>query len=188
MSALLFRLFCVVCACSLFACTKSHDVAATALSLQDGGVLPGDDGDDGNAGTKADKDKDAGQVGVGKPDTGVGSAGKGGSGGGGNSCVATACDAAPMLPIPGIMIGTCCTTDDKCGFDVSQLGMGEACLEQDAPGDLDPSCPPVSFMGIVDMAGCCRPDGTCGSQDTFLGLGCTLNADDQGIPCNPGPI
>lgn len=106
--------------------------------------------------------------------TGVG--GSGGGTGGGGSCTVAKC------PDPGVPLGAkCCTTSNKCGFEISLLGPG--CKEGNQPGKPDASCPGITFSGFT-LEGCCKPNGKCGAQDTFLGLGC-VDPADFGQP--PGP-
>ena len=151
---------------SMSGCTKSHSVNAVGLSLEDAGVEPNE--------PDAAAAPDASGVSPGDPDSG---------GGGGVACPSE-CEAVP--PNPFISITRCCTSDNKCGLEISQLMPG-LCLEEDAPGMPDSDCPSVSLMGFINLSGCCRPDGTCGSQDTLLGLGCTLNINDQDIACGDSP-
>ena len=63
----------------------------------------------------------------------------------------------------------CCTAGDDCGFSISLLGPD--CIEGNQPGTPDPGCPSQSLMGF-ELPGCCKPEGICGVQDSFLGLGC----------------
>jgi len=65
---------------------------------------------------------------------------------------------------------------------VEALGVGE-CLELEAAGTPDPSCPGVTIASILPFSGCCRPDGMCGAQDTLLGLGCAKVGDP--VRCTP---
>jgi hypothetical protein len=71
----------------------------------------------------------------------------------------------------------CCTPDDKCGLDLSALGLS-SCAEMNAPGKADPACPSQSLLGFLTFEGCCREDNTCGAMDTFAGLGCVSSATD----------
>ncbi len=144
-------------------CTKSHSVNAVGLSLEDGGVEPDEVVPD------AETEFDAS---VGNPDSG-----------GGGACPST-CEALQTNPF--ITLERCCTSGNKCGVEIDQLMPG-LCLEEDAPGAPDTDCPAVSLMGFINLPGCCRPDGTCGSLDSLIGLGCTLNINDQGNACGDSP-
>jgi hypothetical protein len=155
-------------------CTKSHNVNAVGLELADGGI---DHGDAAAASDAAEPTPDSAAP---SDDAATGDQ---------DAAPMTACpaDCDPVQANPLISIERCCTDEDgACGYEIAQLQPG-LCLPEDAPGELDDSCPPVSFMGFISLPGCCRPDGTCGSMDSLLGLGCTLNAQDQEIPCGDGP-
>jgi len=52
----------------------------------------------------------------------------------------------------------------------SFIGGGQ-CVEGGQPGEPSSQCKGISQGGFT-LAGCCKPDGTCGVLDTFLGLGC----------------
>jgi hypothetical protein len=97
------------------------------------------------------------------------------------ACAASACSTPPL--------GTVCCTGaedvtanravvaDKCGADMSQFGF-PGCTQRDQPGVLDTACPAVEFPpGTPPMAGCCTTSGHCGGMETFIGFGCTSNAD-----------
>ena len=200
MSAFSFRLssrtVVLACLCMLSACTKSHDVQSSALTLEDGGVIPGlgAAGTDanGSAGTEAQAGTGVNVGGVSGTGAGTGFAGTGfagttGAAGTGAAGTGAGCNQCTGSSVMGMTVPPCCTPDNKCGLDLASLGFG-GCVEKDAPGNPDANCPPVDITGFITLDGCCRADGTCGSIDTFLGLGCTLNMNDQSIPCNPGPI
>jgi hypothetical protein len=54
------------------------------------------------------------------------------------------------------------------------------CLEQNAPGPLDPTCPTitVTVMGMpFPQQGCCTPSKQCGNAFTAVGWGCQLRTD-----------
>lgn len=66
----------------------------------------------------------------------------------------------------------CCTADDHCGLDTTSLG-GNACIERDAPGPADSSCPSATVFGFIEVPGCCARGGKCGHTITMsLPLGC----------------
>ncbi|HKU42068.1 MAG TPA: hypothetical protein VJR89_28110, partial [Polyangiales bacterium] len=68
---------------------------------------------------------------------------------------------------------TCCTSEQRCGVAYS-LVFGGACLERDQRGRDDESCPdaPSIFPPFIPaLAGCCRPDNTCGLL-AATGAGC----------------
>lgn len=94
----------------------------------------------------------------------------------------------------GLLNNPCCTTEadvrdgaavdvGKCGQDLTQFG-GPACVEQDQPGELDPSCPDEWVMGMT-LKGCCTPAGLCGLNFDLIMLGCTT-MNSQGIACGGG--
>jgi len=120
----------------------------------------------------------SGEGGAGEGGTG----GTGGTGGGSSGCVVSECEEAPMLPLP-IPIDSCCTDSDLCGLSTSFIGGGE-CMQRDAPGPLDPSCPAQSMMGFM-AAGCCTEAGVCGVKDTFIGFGC-IDFMGSGQACGGG--
>ena len=85
------------------------------------------------------------------------------------SCQATQCEGSMSMFFNGT---GCCTEDDRCGLDFSSAGL-EACLEREAPGQMDAMCPAASVLGIIMLPGCCARGGKCGRlvQD-FAPLGC----------------
>ena len=147
--------FFAVCA----ACTASHDVEAN------GQTSAGGSADSASAGSSA-------------------RAGSGASAGAGAASCGDAsdCEDANLFgtPVPGS-----CTSDGKCGMDLSGFGLGTGCAELDAPGVQDSACPSQSIGGFFTLQGCCRPDGTCGAMDTFVGLGCTSAAPGDAVSCEP---
>lgn len=144
-------------------CSKSHDVELDGSGLDGSGPDAGGTGGEGGEG-------------------GAGSGGEGGTGGAVPECVVSECDPAPDLPLP-IPIDTCCTAQELCGLSTAFIGGGE-CLERDAPGTMDSSCPSRSMMGLT-AAGCCKEDGTCGVMDTFIGFGC-IDFMGSGQACGGG--
>jgi hypothetical protein len=184
----------------LAACTKSHDVDLTEQSLTGGsaagsgvagrgstagrGVAVGGAGRTGGAGRIGVAGTGAaGRIGVaGTGAAGRGAvAGRGGAAGGGTVLGCGTC--APANLFGFIMAAACCTSDNKCGLDLTSLGSA-MCVQQNAAGTLDPNCPAGNVMGVM-LQGCCRPDGTCGAMDTYLGLGCTAAASAQTVACKP---
>lgn len=67
---------------------------------------------------------------------------------------------------------------------VETLGVGE-CLELEAPGTPNPSCPGATIASFIPLEGCCRPEGICGVQDTLLGLGCANISGGNATRCTP---
>ena len=144
----------------LAACTQSHDV---------------------------ERLEQAGQAGTGGRGGGGAGGARAGTGGGGagsaqDETCETGCSGASLLgfPVPG-----CCTDDDKCGLDIGGLGLGEGCAELNAAGTPNDACPSQSLGGFLTLAGCCRPDGTCGVLDTVVGLGCTSAGAQDVTSCEP---
>jgi hypothetical protein len=88
----------------------------------------------------------------------------------------------------------CCTVGMKCG----QYNTSMKCLEQNAPGPMDPTCPTINVtvpgMGSFPQLGCCTPAKTCGNAFTAVGWGCQARTDlDMGmggplmaLPCGGG--
>jgi hypothetical protein len=143
-------------------CIQSHDVEPT------------DDG--GNGGGRAGTGGRGGNGGSG------GRAGAGGSPNMGNESCETGCSGTSMF---GVTVPGCCTDNDKCGLDIAGLGFGEGCAELNAPGTANDACPSQSLGGFLTLAGCCKPDGTCGVLDSFVGLGCTSTGAAEGTSCEP---
>jgi hypothetical protein len=179
----------------LAACTKSHDVDFVEQPLMAGSAAGSGTAGKASAGTgSAGRTGAAGRIGaagtgaagrIGAAGTGaagrIGAAGRGGAAGGGTMLSCGTC--APANLFGFIMAPACCTSNNKCGLDLSQLGSA-TCVEQNAAGTLDPSCPTASVMGVM-LQGCCRPDGTCGAMDTYLGLGCTAATSTETVTCTP---
>jgi hypothetical protein len=164
------------------ACTKSHDVMPVGLSLEDDDGAAGSAADDGSAGTN-----NAGTAGRRSPGgTAGGAAGSGGGAAGTGLTPGAGCDNCEPASVGGVInLPACCAQASgggmTCGLDVSSLGMG-ACVERDGPGVPDSTCPSVDQQ-IVTLPGCCRPNGKCGSLDTFVGLGCTPQAGGVDQDC-----
>jgi hypothetical protein len=164
---------------ALAACTLSHDVWTGSVPAGSGGrggstALAGRAG--GGTGGRAGAVAAAGGGGR----AGTGASGRGGAGGGATGCgMCAGATVAGLFQTPG-----CCTPDNKCGLDVSSLGLG-GCMEQNAAGTLDANCPSATVAGFLTFQGCCRPDGTCGAMDTFLGLGCAANSTPPAQSCKP---
>ena len=173
MARFVFVFACVITG-MLGACTKSHDVLAAGQSLA---ATPGNTAGSGASGSGAGG-------------SGLGTGGAGGKGSAGSA--SAACDSCQAGGISGIItLPPCCAKNaagaDVCGLDVSQVLKSASCLERNAPGTADTTCPISTQMMGITLQGCCRPDGTCGSMDTFLGLGCTPNADGTKKACGTGP-
>ncbi|MEB2312333.1 MAG: hypothetical protein OZ921_00735 [Sorangiineae bacterium] len=86
----------------------------------------------------------------------------------------TSCDPGSCPPATGLgaqFAKACCTSEDACGLSVSVLASA-GCQARNQPGTPDESCPAQSIQNFLTFQGCCRPDHTCGLQDTILGLGC----------------
>jgi hypothetical protein len=172
-------LLCIVCVApsglDLGACTQSHDVDAIERPLVSGvdgevDVVAGREAA-GSSGVTA-------QAGAGGRAGGLGRAGTGASGAS-EPCGAS-CAAGSLL---GTMLPACCTSDDKCGLDLSAFG-STSCVEKNAPGSIDTSCPDRSFA-LFALPGCCRSDGICGGMDTSVGLGCTTDPAAPIVTCTP---
>jgi collagen type I/II/III/V/XI/XXIV/XXVII alpha len=183
---------------ALGACTKSHDILADEEPLRAGSSATpaagsgatgatGATGAAGSAGMGAAGRVSVGSAGragsvgaAGRAGTGAGTAGRAAAAGSGSVLACGTCNAASVF---GGLISApaCCTTDNKCGLDLTSLGMA-GCAEQNAAGTLDASCPAQSLSGI-SFQGCCRPDGTCGSLDTYLGLGCVAGTGATPTAC-----
>lgn len=176
-----------------FACTKSHDVTAAGAPLGDEGTAGVAGADLGTAGTESGT---AGTTNVGTAGTGVGTAGTGvgtagttaGTGTGNPFPPGTGCNNCQDANVGGqLTLASCCAEaaggGETCGLDLSSLGM-PGCLERDGAGTPDDTCP-SSNQQVITLPGCCRPDGKCGSLDTFIGLGCTPQADGIDQDCGP---
>ena len=151
----------------LSACTSSHDVVGVGESL-----LAGSNARDAGASAAGR----GGSAAAGRSGGGAGSAGSAGAGAG--TCNS---DCAGVSVLGLAELPPCCTADKQCGVDLSGLGLG-GCGQQDAPGNVDPSCP----LGFLGATGCCRADGTCGTIDALFGLGCVVDATATMVtPCTP---
>jgi hypothetical protein len=160
----------------------------SACGDDDSGGTAGASGHSGSGGAKAG----TGGAG-GKGGTGGGKAGSGGSGGSAAvTCGGMACAVDPILMMVNPAVKACCTTNNKCGA----TNTANACLENNAPGVADPSCPTVSVMfgGMTyPQAGCCTPSGKCGGNFAQVSYGCVpyeLLTADMGGPldakaCSP---
>lgn len=136
-----------------------------------------------------DSDTDAGTAGSGGAAGVTGGAGgttggaggaKAGTGGGGGAapvtCGGTMCTVNPVLKMINSAATACCTSGMKCG----QYNTGMKCLEQNAKGTPDTSCPSVmvSVLGMnYTQAGCCTAAGMCGADYTMVGWGCVARPD-----------
>lgn len=115
-----------------------------------------------------------------------GSSGAGGSGGshdgsGGSNLPSTSGDPClkscdePSTAAKTAGLVSCCygIRKDKCGLN---FGMDKVCLPLSAPGRPDDTCP-AAHKGLMQAAGCCRPDARCGFQADAFGLGCVARED-----------
>jgi hypothetical protein len=63
-----------------------------------------------------------------------------------------------------------------CCYDARRSACGaielDNCIELDQPGRPESSCPMVTYPPLGVLPGCCTPDGTCGSLETNVGVGC----------------
>ncbi len=97
----------------------------------------------------------------------------GGTGGGTVVCGTEGCNS---YNIYGFVIPACCPDGipDKCGVDVTQaeqfIGI-TGCVEENAPGDVDSSCPAYSPFTGFTFPGCCLPTGVCGNVVDTAGFG-----------------
>lgn len=132
------------------ACTESHAVTGTLFdaAIGTGGGADGDAALVGNDAATADPGSNT----TGTPALG---------------CVD--CQGADLLGL--VQFPSCCTTDSKCGLDFAAVAGMPLCLERDAPGNADPTCP-AAMASMFSLPGCCRPDGTCGALSTLVPLGC----------------
>lgn len=112
---------------------------------------------------------------------GAATAGKGGALGGGQGSGCGMCSGTNLF---GTTVPGCCTSDSKCGFDLTAAGF-PVCLEANAPGNLDSQCPDQTLAGVIPLKGCCRPDKTCGALDTTLGFGCASLPGVTATTCVP---
>lgn len=86
------------------------------------------------------------------------------------------------IPVPFIgALTACCPKEamdpDKCGVDITPITafvpLPPGCMELNQEGKDDPTCPiqTVSAMGnMIDLPGCCRPNGICGNVANFGGF------------------
>lgn len=136
--------------CIIVACTQSHPVSGTLLDGALGtGVLP-------DAGASFDG-----------PDAASPAPGSSATGSPGLGCVD--CQGADLFGL--VQFPACCTADKKCGLDFAMVAGAPLCVERDAPGGVDPTCP-ATMVSMFTLPGCCRPDGTCGALSALVPLGC----------------
>ena len=147
-----------------------------------------DDDTDGGAGDSGSGGK-GGTGGKGGSGGKGGTGGKGGSGGAGGSgstlkCGGSECKINDTLAMISQTAKACCTSDNKCG----QTNSAGDCKQQNAPGELDSTCPTVDveFGGMnYPQMGCCTPSGKCGGFFMQVGYGCLPREElqsDQGGP------
>jgi hypothetical protein len=101
-----------------------------------------------------------------------------------NVLVPTSAMPLPNGPGDNYTLGGCCVDDRTCGVDntlASQWSSGSTggqehvtggCQALDQPGVPDRSCVSLNAPGGYLLAGCCRPDGTCGTDMGFGHMGC----------------
>jgi hypothetical protein len=102
----------------------------------------------------------------------------------GSSCGSRTCGAVRIAAI-NLTLPACCPErrPDACGIDVSfvakNYGLSIGCLEFDAPGSPDSSCPSTELVvpqtGLVKFTGCHTPGGDCGYDvhvPDVIDLGC----------------
>jgi hypothetical protein len=159
-------------AVALAACADSHLVSG----LPDGGMAPS------RAPVPIATDRDGSVDGM-DPSGGGGSSGSttGEPVAGGIGCIS--CQPASVFGL--LSFPACCTADDQCGLDFEMLAGGPLCIERDAPGTPDSTCPMTMVMGFP-LPGCCRPDATCGVQVTLVPLGCISGAIASLLPGGGG--
>jgi len=170
-----FRRLLVVWAlsCGLPACTSSHDVEGSGQALTGG---TGGGGVQGGRAASGGQGGRASAAGTGGRATGSG----GRAGAAAVSCGGMTC---PGSSVFGFSLSGCCTEADKCGLDLAAVGFG-GCEEANAPGSANAACPSQTIAGILPLAGCCKPDRTCGALDTYLGLGC-VSLGESAASCTP---
>ncbi len=179
--------------------SSDGDNGGSGGTLTSGGT-GGMGGSGGTAGAPGGSGGTAGTGGNGAAGSGAtGGTGAGGAGGGGGS-VMCGTENCTDYNIFTFNIPACCPDgiDNKCGVDVSQaeqfIGI-TGCVEENAPGDPDSSCPTYAPVQQVSFPGCCLPSGVCGNVldiSSFGGpnMGCVdVNAaTDAGAsqPCGSG--
>jgi hypothetical protein len=126
----------------------------------------------------------------------VGAGATAGSSNGGHgpttSCGGIACQSS--LPVGNVSLVACCSNLGSCGFDAGPLRRElpiDGCVALNQPGQSDPSCPTTPISGAdVTLPGCCKPNGTCGTNFTALApFGCVDTNPFTGRPastCRPG--
>jgi hypothetical protein len=101
-----------------------------------------------------------------------------------SSCVSktgtsTSSETCPTMALP---VNTCCTSSGHCGVELvsdpvpPDLPFLGGCQPANQPGYDTLACPDLgSLIGVApsaSVAGCCRPDGTCGIDLGVVGVGC----------------
>lgn len=187
MRAVVFSLLSLLCACH-----ESHDVDADLVGdgsvpsdvpAPTGGTDTGTGGSVGDPGTGGAPVGDPSVAGTMSPPPVVEPPIPPGPG-----CVN--CQPAPMTPFGDLP--PCCTATNRCGLDTSPGGV-PGCVERDAAGVTDPSCP--DWVGSVTRPGCCRYDGMCGAMFMMTPFGCandpaaaTLLMAPPNPPRSCGPV
>ena len=174
----------VAAALLLAACTASHDLKGLGQQL-DSGQAGKAGGGAGKAGSSASAGSAGGSAGA-RAGSG-GSGGRGGSGAAGRAGTSAAgsggAACGPTCTAPAILgffpLTACCAPGNRCGVDLTAFGSG--CVEQNAPGNLDSSCP----ADDLSQPGCCRPVGVCGIVDSFANLGCIDSGTGVTTRCTP---
>jgi hypothetical protein len=155
-------------------------LACATLTL----VACGDDSttDAGVAGTGASGTSASG-TGGGGGGTGGSKAGTGGGGSAAVMCGGVACTVNSQLKMLNPAAAACCTaTTMKCG----QYNSSMKCLEKNAPGTPDPSCPTINVtipnLGMFPQMGCCTANKKCGGLYSAVEYGCVAREDvDMGM-------
>jgi len=140
-----------------------------------------------------DSTTDAGTAGTGAAGTSAGTGGASGGGGaagkagggagaaGATMCGGVACTVNSVLKSINAMAAACCTAGGKCG----QYNTSMKCLEKNAVGTPDTSCPTINVVVMGQMypqVGCCTPAKKCGGNFTQVEWGCVAREDtDMGM-------
>ena len=175
----------------LLACGASTDIEYTGqgTATGGGGTSSGgtSSGGTSSGGTSSGGTSSGGTSSGGTSSGGTSSGGgaPGGTGGGGapgGSGGATVCGGKTCkIPTPPFGQLTGCCAGAKCGASFSLLG--PQCIELNQAGKPNPTCP-NGQVGGISLAGCCKPNGKCGVQDTFIGFGCV---DPEVLGGGPSP-
>lgn len=161
-------------------CTKSHDLERRGPRGGDGEDVDASVDEGNDPAGRGGRGGSGGTGGTGGTGGGMAAAGRGGSAG------APSCgNCPPPEGLLGLLAAqSCCTASRKCGLTAPGAGIVD-CLEMNAPGAEDESCPAVTIGGIFPLPGCCGEDGVCGALDTFIGLGCARFSAGEEVRCTP---